>query len=168
MKKTIPLTIIIYSITTLAILIASPLVYAHGKEKHSPKVQKGDITYSRDIRPLFEKKCRKCHGATSPVHMEFVKDIKKYKKDMKGPRMNTYSHLVSFVVWPDTGTLMRALDDGSFSLNKKPGKMYRHLGKSEQERQENLKIFRDWVGHWTLKEWSDITKEEINKIKLAY
>ncbi len=168
MKKTTQMITLVFSIVTLSLLIVSQTVYAHGKEKHASKNQKGDITYSRDIKPMFENKCSKCHGAKSPVHMEFIKDVKKYKNDKKGPRMNTYSHLVSFAIWPDAGSLMRALDDGSFTKNKKPGKMFKHLGKSNQERQQNLKLFKNWVGNWTLKEWADTTKDDINSMKLAY
>lgn len=47
--------------------------------------------------------------------------------------------------------------------------MYKHLGKTVEERQENLKIFKSWVGNWTLKRWSDITKNDIDKkMKLPY
>jgi hypothetical protein len=31
--------------------------------------------------------------------MEFVKDIRKYKKEIIGLKMDSYSQLVSFVVW---------------------------------------------------------------------
>jgi hypothetical protein len=166
-KRSLPI-IVMCIIMKLALLTVNKPVYGHGKEKHGPKVQKGDITFSEDIKPLFEKKCSKCHGAKSPVHMEFIKDVKKYKKEMKGPRMDTYSHLVSFVIWPDTGSLMRALDDGQNTADGKPGKMHKHLGKLKEERQKNLRIFKEWVGNWTLKEWANITKEEIDRMKLSY
>jgi inhibitor of KinA sporulation pathway (predicted exonuclease) len=152
----------------MILLIPAEDSFAHGKEKHSPKTDKNEISYTENIKPLFDKKCAKCHGAQSPVHMEFVKDIKQYKKKMKGPRMDSYTHMVSFIVWPDTGSLTRALDDGKISVNSTPGNMYKHLGKTEEERQKNLQLFKDWIGNWTLKEWGGIKKEEINKMKLIY
>jgi hypothetical protein len=154
---------------TLIFILASPkLLHAHGKEEQSGKVSKEEITYTANIAPLFKKRCAKCHGPKSPVHMEFVKDVKKYKKKMKGPRMDSYTYLVSFIVWPDTGSLMRALDDGENTENSRPGRMYKYLGKTDEEKRQNLKLFRDWVGNWTLNEWSEIQKDEINKLKLSY
>lgn len=158
----------VFVITSLTFFTPENELNAHGKKKHARKVSKNEITYTSNIKPLFEKTCEKCHGAKSPVHMEFVKDMKHYKKKMKGPRMDSYTYLTSFIVWPDTGSLMRALDDGRNRKNKKPGKMYKHLGKTEEERQKKLKLFKGWIGHWTLKEWDEIRKEEITKMKLIY
>lgn len=86
----------------------------------------------------------------------------------KGPRMDTYSHLVFFVGWPDTGALMRKLDEGKSAKDGKPGNMYRYLGDTEDEGQRNLSIFKSWVGSWTLKKWSEVTKEEIEPMRLLY
>ncbi len=167
-KKFLYLSITISVITLFIFLFSLEGVYAHGKEKHSTKVNTGDITYSKNIQPLFKINCAKCHGADSPEHMAFIKDIKGFTKKNKGPKMSSYSHLLSFVVWPDTGSLMRAIDDGKNTENGKPGKMYKNLGKSEKERQKNLKLFKEWVKHWTLKEWANINKDEINKMRLTY
>jgi hypothetical protein len=46
--------------------------------------------------------------------------------------------------------------------------MHRHIGANDEERQRNLKIFKEWVGNWTLKRWSDITKEELDGMKVKY
>ncbi|MGC8872694.1 MAG: hypothetical protein ACP5QC_07490 [Caldimicrobium sp.] len=51
---------------------------------------------------------------------------------------------------------------------EKPGNMYQYLGTSEEERQKNLKLFKEWVGNWILKRWTEITKEEMNSIKVRY
>ena len=107
-------------------------------------------------------------GSKSPEHMEFAKDTDRYTKKMKGPKMDSYTHLTSFIVWPDTGSLMRRLDDGSNTTDGKPGNMYKHLGKTQKERQESLQQFKNWVGHWTVQEWADISKESIDKMKLPY
>lgn len=156
-------------IMTLTLLITVPdTASAHGKEKHTAGNAKGDVTYTDHIAPLFKKRCAKCHGANSPVHMEFVKDMNTYRKKMKGPRMDSYADLVTFIVWPDTGSLMRALDDGKQTETSRPGKMYKYLGKTEEERQENLHIFKKWVGNWILSDWTEISKDNINKMNLSY
>ncbi len=142
--------------------------FAHGDEKHSGSTSSGDITYTKHIEPIFKKRCAKCHGANSPEHMEFVKDIKHYKKKMKGPKMDNYTHLTSFVIWPDTASLMKALDNGKNNEKGNPGKMFKYLGKNDEERQQNLKLFKNWVGYWTLKSWSEIEKKDIDRMKLSY
>ena len=82
--------------------------------------------------------------------------------------MDTYSHLIAYTAWPDTGALMRRLDDGKAANDAKPGNMYPHLGSTEPERQKNLQTFKNWVGAWTLKRWKEITKEELDGIKVKY
>lgn len=77
-------------------------------------------------------------------------------------------HLIGFIGWPDTGAVMRRLDDGKNTKDGKPGNMYQYLGSTEEERQQNLRLFRDWIGNWTLKKWKDITKEEMDGIKAKY
>lgn len=166
----------IYSSIIVFIFVIAPMMFfilieesfSHGKEKHHAKAGGNEVTYTGHIKPLFEKKCANCHGAKSPEHMEYVKDMKYYRKKMKGPRMDNYTYLASFIVWPDTGSLMRAIDDGKNTENGKPGRMYKNLGETEKERQNNLKIFKDWIGFWTLKKWAELEKEDINKIKLTY
>ena len=127
-----------------------------------------EITYRKHIKPLFNAKCTGCHGADSPEHPEFKEDQKKYEEMSKGPRMDTYTYMIFFVGWPDTGALMRRLDDGKNTKDGKPGNMYQYLGATEEERQKNLSLFKGWVGNWTLKRWSEVTKEELNGIKVKY
>jgi hypothetical protein len=89
--------------------------------------------------------------------------------------MDSYADLIFFVGWPDTGALMRRLDDGR-NAGGKPGNMYQFLGTSDEERQKNLQTFKAWVGPegWILKRWSargnvpGITKEELDKIRVKY
>jgi hypothetical protein len=82
--------------------------------------------------------------------------------------MDTYSHLIFYTAWRDTGALMRRLDAGTNTKDGKPGNMYQYLGDTEEERQKNLKLFKEWVGYWTLKRWPEITKEELSKIRVKY
>lgn len=90
-----------------------------------------EITYRKHIKPLFDAKCTGCHGTGSPEYPEFKENQKKYEGMMKGPRMDTYAHMIFFVGWPDTGALMRRLDDGKNTKDGKPGNMYPYLGVTE-------------------------------------
>ena len=135
-----------------------------------------DVTYRKDIRPLWVKQCSDCHGANAPYLGEFDEDKKKFEAKRLGPRMDTYADLIFFVGWPDTGALMRRLDDGKAWGDGKPGNMYRQLGDTDEERQKNLGLFKQWVGPdaWKPNRWEArgkvpaITKEEMNKIKVKY
>ena len=135
-----------------------------------------DVTYRKDIRPLMEQKCLGCHGSSAPYYGDFKDDKKKYEGMMKGPRMDTYADTIYFVGWPDTGALMRRLDDGKMSKGGKPGNMYKFLGANDEERQKNFKLFKAWVGEdgWILNRWKargDVpaaTKEQLSKIKVKY
>ena len=135
-----------------------------------------EVTYRKDIRPLWEQKCAACHGASAPYLGEYKADKKKFEAQMKGPRMDTYADLIIFVGWPDTGAIMRRLDDGKGASNGKPGNMYQFLGATEEERQKNLDLVKEWVGKdaWKLNRWKArgkvpaITKEDLEKIKVKY
>lgn len=130
--------------------------------------QANEVTWSNTINHVFEKHCIACHGSDAPEYASFKKDKDGWLKKGTGTRMETYSHLASFVGWPDTGALMRRLDDGKSSKEGKPGNMYQHLGSDEQERQTNLALFKQWVGNWNLKRWADVSKDELNGIKIKY
>ena len=131
-------------------------------------VQADDVTYRKDIRPLWVKQCMACHGECSPTQAEFDENEDKYKKLLRGPRMDSYAHLVTFVGWPDSGALMRRLDDGKYTQDGKPGNMYQYLGSDEAERQGNLALFKAWVGEdgWILKPFKELTREELGKMKV--
>src|SRR4030042_2285514 len=129
-----------------------------------PTMAKAQMTYQKDIRPVFEVRCSRCHGPGSPLLDEFKKESEKYTKENKGPRMNSYTLLLEFVKGKDAGAVMRRLDDGKSKDDKKPGNMHLYLGKDVEERQKNLKIFKDWVGLWSLKRRADLSEEELKKI----
>ena len=71
---------------------------------------------------------------------------------------------------------MRRLDDGKSAADGKPGNMYRYLGETEEERQKNLQLYKEWVGTdaWKPNRWEArgkvpaITKEDMDKIKVKY
>jgi hypothetical protein len=129
-----------------------------------PSMAWTQVKYQKDIRPLFEAKCSMCHGPASPLVDEFKKEKERYTKENKGPRMDSYSLLLEFVKGKEAGAIMRRLDDGKSKTDGKPGNMYPYLGKDEEERQKNLKIFKEWVGSWNLKRRNKLTEEEIQKI----
>lgn len=82
----------------------------------------------------------------------------------------------SIVGWPDTGAIMRRLDDGKNTRDGKPGNRYQYVGTTDEERQRNFSIFKAWVGEdaWTHKrrdargDMPGVTKEELSKMKLGY
>lgn len=130
--------------------------------------QADEITWSGAVRQVFDKHCIDCHGSDAPEYAAFKKDKDAWLKKGVGMRMDTYSHLVSFIGWPNSGALMRRLDDGKGSKEGKPGNMYQHLGADEQERQANLTLFKKWVGNWNLKRWADLSKDELSGVKVKY
>jgi len=135
-----------------------------------------DVTYRKDIAPMFKALCAECHGDKSPSLAEFKLDEEKYKKAKEGPRTDTYEHVLALIAYPDTGALMRRLDDGSSTPDKKPGNMYKNLGETDAERAANLKTIKAWLGEgaWNLNRWgkrgdvAGITKEQLDKLKLKY
>lgn len=128
-----------------------------------------ETTWSGSIREIVEKHCLVCHGPESaPEYPLFKKEKDKWLSRGLAMRMDTYSHLVSFVGWPNTGALMRRLDDGKGSKEGKPGNMYQHLGATEEERHKNLALFKAWVGNWSLKRMPETAKEELNGILVRY
>jgi hypothetical protein len=131
-------------------------------------VQAAPVSWQNDIKPLFDNNCLACHDQNSPEHDEFARDKKGWTEKGIGMRMDTYSHLITYVGWPYTGALMRRLDDGTSRTDQKQGNMYQYLGADEAERQANLALFKAWVGSWNVKRWSDISKEELNAIRAKY
>lgn len=135
-----------------------------------------EATYRNDIRPLVKARCGDCHGAQSPSLADFQLDQEKYKKEQSGPRIDSYGDLIALVGWPDSGALMRRLDDGANTPDKKPGNMYEQLGATDAERKANLALVKAWVGEgaWNLQRWKKrgqvpaITKDELDKLKLKY
>lgn len=129
-----------------------------------------EITYRNHIQPLLQASCAACHGAHAPYVGEFDEHEEKYVKQNLGPRMDSYADLLMFVAWPDTGALMRRLDDGQNTADGQPGNMYQYLGATDIERQQNFKLIKAWVGEeaWTLKRKKDITKDELMAIKAEY
>jgi mono/diheme cytochrome c family protein len=127
-----------------------------------------EVTYTTHIKQLFEQKCEGCHGSDAPEYGDFKNDKEKFAALFKGPKMAGYANLVHFTGWPDTGSLMRRLDDGTNTKDNKPGNMYQYLGADDAERQKNLKLFREWVGNWTLKRFPELTKEDLNNMKVKY
>jgi hypothetical protein len=126
-------------------------------------------TWRNDVQPLVEAKCLSCHGEGAPEYNEW-RLLSEEQRKVVGPRMDTYPHFMSYVVWPATGAMMRRLDDA------KPGNMYEYLGDSDAERAENLTVIKEWLGEgsWNLNRWKargevpGISKEQLETIKAKY
>lgn len=131
-------------------------------------VSAADITWSQQIKPLVDARCTACHGAESPEYPAFKKEKEPLVAKGIGPRMDTYAHLIYYTGWPDTGALMRRLDDGAGKDDKKPGNMYQYLGDNDAERQANLALFKAWVGNWSHKRFDALTKDDLAGIKVPY
>jgi len=128
-----------------------------------------EVTYRKHIKPLFDAKCVKCHGTDSAPELgDFKENKEAWMTKSKGMRMDTYSHLLYYVTWPDTGAIMRRLDDGKNTKDGEPGNMHEFLGETDAEKAKNLAVFKEWVGSWSLKRRKDATKEEIEAIKAKY
>lgn len=126
-------------------------------------------TYQGNISKVFNEKCAACHGNdAAPEYQIFKKQKDVYMAKGQGMRMDSYTLLSSYVVWPNTGALMRRLDDGANTKDRKPGNMYEHLGATPAERAQNLALFKEWVGGWSLKRWKDLGKDELDAMKVPY
>jgi len=123
------------------------------------------VTYEKDIKGVIAKQCFSCHGSDAPTMEEFKRDEEGYKKKMKGPRYDTYANLMVVVKGSDAGALMRRLDDGKNTKDGKPGNMYANLGSTDAGRSANLKVFKKWVGNWTLKKKKELSKGELEAIQ---
>ena len=134
----------------------------------APAVRAEDVRYATHIKALFDRQCAGCHGGDAPEYGDFKRDKEQFTQQYKGPKMDSYAHLVFFTGWPDTGALMRRLDDGKGKKDGKAGNMYQHLGQDDGERQKNLKLFKAWVGNWTLKRFPDLTKDDLAGIEVKY
>lgn len=134
----------------------------------SVAAEAGGVRYTTHIQAVVEARCIGCHGDDAPEYGDFKKDKEKFTALSKGPRMDTYSHLIFYAGWPDTGALMRRIDDGSGTKDGKPGNMYSHLGTDAAERRKNFTLFKEWVGNWTHKRFPDLTKEDLAGITVPY
>ena len=133
-----------------------------------------DVTWSKDVGPIVAAKCGACHGANAPEFNDWMA-MGDEKRAKVAPRMDTYPHFMSYVVWPATGAMMRRLDDGKASGGK-PGNMYAFLGANDEERAKNLATIKAWLGEgaWNTNRWNarkevpGVTKEQLEKIKAKY
>ena len=109
----------------------------------------GEVSYAKDIAPLIKDNCADCHAGDAPTLQQFNQDKEKFKKEKQGPRNDTYENLLLIL---DTGELLRRLDDGTFTENKKPGNMNKYLGESPEDRSKALATFKAWLGegNWDL------------------
>ena len=133
-----------------------------------------DVTWRKDVGPMIAAKCGTCHGASAPEYNDWSL-MPEEKRRSVAPRMDTYPHFMTYVVWPATGAMQRRLDDGK-AAGGKPGNMYQFLGASDKERAKNLKLLKDWLGDgaWNLNRFKargdvpGISKEQLEKVQAKY
>jgi len=117
------------------------------------------VTYEKDIKKVVEVWCLDCHGSDAPTMEEYVKDREKYHELGKYPRVDTYEYLMVFINGEHIGALTKRLDDGKAREDHAQGSMYVYLGNTEDLRQANLKLFKDWIGNWVPKAIHEIKEE---------
>ena len=149
--------------TTRVMLLV--ILFTAGVIGYAASQEQGAVTYEKDVKSIIQKRCASCHGSNAPTIDEFEKNKEGFKQQKKGPRMDTYANLMTFVNGKETGALMRRLDDGSNTKDRKPGNMYKWLGATDDERAKNVEIIKKWIGGWTLKRSADITDTERKAIK---
>jgi hypothetical protein len=133
-----------------------------------------DLTWRKDIQPLITAKCALCHDAKHPGFADW--NVQRVSKKELSPRLDAYPNFMNHVVWPETGAIMRRLDDGKGAPGAKPGNMYAFLGADDAERGKNLQTIKAWLGEgaWNLNRWEKrgetpaISKEQLDKIKAKY
>ncbi|MFC1855455.1 cytochrome C [Thermodesulfobacteriota bacterium] len=111
--------------------------------------QNSNITYDKDIKKVMVQFCESCHGSDAPDSVEYHKNRDKYVAAGVSIRMDRYEYLMNFVNGDDFGALSSHLDDGKNREEMTPGSMYQYLGETEDKRQKNLQMFKDWLGHWS-------------------
>ena len=149
--------------TTRVMLLV--ILFTAGVIGYAASQEQGAVTYEKDVKSIIQKRCASCHGSNAPTIDEFEKNKEGFKQQKKGPRMDTYANLMTFVNGKETGALMRRLDDGKNTKEGKPGNMYQTLGGSDVERSENFLVIKKWIGGWTLKRGAEITDTERKAIK---
>ena len=131
-----------------------------------------ELTWRTDIEPMIAANCGTCHGADRPAYREW-RLLSEEERAKVGPRMDTYEHFMSYVIWPATGAMQRRLDDGA-ARGGEPGNMYTFLGKTDEERADTLEKLKQWLGAWNLNRWEDrdgvpgISKEQLAAISAKY
>lgn len=134
-----------------------------------------ELTWRKDIQPVVAAKCGACHGASQPEFSEW--NVRRVTDKNLAPRLDTYPFFMNHVVWPETGAIMRRLDDGKGAgAGGKPGNMYSFLGADDAERARNLQLLKTWLGEgaWNLNRWEKrgdtpaISKEQLGNIKARY
>lgn len=118
-------------------------------EDENDSKAESSVTYEANVKDIVAENCLKCHGNESQLPMD------------------SYENLLVYINGEETGSLMRRLDNGENTEDGQPGNMYEHLGETDEEREENLKILKEWVGYWTLKSGDELTDEEKKKFNLT-
>lgn len=131
----------------------------------TPQTASTTITYNNTIKMIMAERCMGCHGPDAPLIEEFNKDKKGYEAKSRGPRMDTYENVMTFINGSDAGAMMRRLDDGKNTKDGKPGNMYVQLANDDAGRAARLELIKKWIGSWNLKKRAELTPEELASVK---
>ena len=106
MIKEMPVLLVLALATT-----ATPLLAAPDLSKLPPPAKQEGVTYSKDIRPIFEASCLKCHGSERPkagLSLDSLEAVLKGSKEGKVivPGQSAKSQLVISVARLDAESAM--------------------------------------------------------------
>ena len=106
MIKEMPVMLVLALATT-----ATPLLAAPDLSKLPPPAKQEGVTYSKDIRPIFEASCLKCHGSERPkagLSLDSLEAVLKGSKEGKVivPGQSAKSQLVISVARLDAESAM--------------------------------------------------------------
>jgi hypothetical protein len=134
-----PLRIIVVSLSIALFGGAHPAVSVE-----KPKADRA--IFQAKILPIFEANCMDCHGDDAPSYATYLTAPERFKKEKLGPRMMSYDEVMLFVTGPEFGSMARRLDDGANTPNQRRGNMFKYLGETDRQREENLRILKQWIG----------------------
>jgi hypothetical protein len=135
----LPLRIIVVSLSIALFGGTHPAVSVE-----KPKADRA--IFQAKILPIFEANCMDCHGDDAPSYATYLTAPERFKKEKLGPRMMSYDEVMLFVTGPEFGSMARRLDDGANTPNQRRGNMFKYLGETDRQREENLRILKQWIG----------------------
>src|SRR6516225_8596809 len=85
MKKLMAISIVAISLAAIC-LFSLPATNADGGGKSAPK----DVTFSKDVAPIFFKSCAECHraGEIAPFSVLSYKDVRPWAKSIREKVVN--------------------------------------------------------------------------------
>lgn len=133
--------LILSTVTQLVFLLFLTLplgIAQEEKRQHSKKTPQKKVSFVKDIRPIFEKRCMHCHNQkTMPDRISFEYAALAFSKDKHGKIYIVRGK-------PDQSLLIKAIESPDFHEKQMP------MVGPRTTKEENAK-FRQWVAegaHW--------------------